>query len=187
MFSIVETRPDIAFAISVVSQFAKNLSRQYTEAVKTIIRYLKATRSVGITYGREEGEGGDLTIKGYSNFDWASDHATRKSTSGFVFILNGGPVSLCAKRQATVALSLTEAKYVALTLAAKEATWLRLLLTKLGLLKASDQYAEIKVIQGSTGKEQILADIRGQEGGNTINGSILQTGESLHDRRSLAL
>lgn len=48
MFSMVETRPDIAFAISVVSRFAKNPSRQHTEAVKTIMRYLKATRSVGI-------------------------------------------------------------------------------------------------------------------------------------------
>ena len=110
------------------------------------MRYLKATRSVGITYGGEEGGGGDLIIKGYSDSDWAGDHATRKLTSGFVFMLNGGPVSWYAKRQATVALSSTEAEYVALTLAAKEATWLRLLLTKLGLLKASDQYAEIKVI-----------------------------------------
>ena len=69
MFFMVETRPDIAFAISVVSQFAKNPSRQHTKAVKTIMRYLKATRSVGITYGGEEGGGGDLTIKGYSDSD----------------------------------------------------------------------------------------------------------------------
>lgn len=58
---------------------------------------------------------------------------------------------------------LQEAEFVALTLAAKEATWLRLLLTELGLLGTSEQYAEIKVAQGSTGTKQILADIRGQE------------------------
>lgn len=98
MFSMVETRPDIAFATSVVSRFAKNSSRHHTEAVKTIMRYLKATRSVGITYGGKEGEG-DLTIRGYPNSDWAGDHATRKSTSGFIFMLNGGPVSWCSKRQ----------------------------------------------------------------------------------------
>ena len=67
MFSMVETRPDIAFATSVVSRFAKNPSRQYTEAVKTILRYLKATKTVGITYGGDEE--GDLTIRGYSDSD----------------------------------------------------------------------------------------------------------------------
>ena len=117
------------------------------------MRYLKATKTVGITYGG--GEGGDnLTIRGYSDSDWAGDHATRKSTSGFIFMLNGGPVSWCSKRQATVALSSTEAEYVALTLAAKEATWLRLLLTKIGLLDEDGQYAVIKVAQ-STGTKQI--------------------------------
>lgn len=56
-----------------------------------------------------------------------------------------------------IALLLTEAKYILLMLAAKKATWLRLQLTKLGLLKILDQYVKIKVIQGSTGTEQILA------------------------------
>ena len=89
--------------------------------------YLKATKSVEITYGGKEG-GRDLTIRGYSDSDQAGDHATRKSTSGFIFMLNGGPVSWCSKKQARVALSSTEAECVALTFAAKEATWLRLLL-----------------------------------------------------------
>lgn len=54
MFSMVETRPDIAFAVSVVSRFSKNLSHQHTEAVKTILRYLKESRDRGITYGGKE-------------------------------------------------------------------------------------------------------------------------------------
>ena len=91
MFSMIETRPDISFATSVVSQLAKNPSRQHTEVVKAIRQYLKATRTIRIAYGGEEG--GDLIIKGYSDSDWAGDHATRKSTSGFIFKLNGGPVS----------------------------------------------------------------------------------------------
>ena len=161
IFSMVETRPDITFATLVVSRFANNPSRQHTEAVKTIMRYLKATRTLVITYGKEEG--GDLIIKGYSDSDWAGDHATRKSTSGFFFMLNGGPVSWCSKRQATVALSSTEAEYLALTLAAKVATWMRLLLTEVGLLDEEGQYAEIKVIQGSKETEQIKADPERQE------------------------
>ena len=61
-------------------------------------------------------------IEGYSDSDWAGDRESRKSRSGFIFVLNGGPVSWCSKRQPTVALSSTEAEYIALTLAVKEAT-----------------------------------------------------------------
>lgn len=98
--------------------------------MKPILRYLKGLQDRGITYGGEK----ELCIEGYSDSDWAGDKESRKSTSGYIFMLNGGPVSWCSKRQATVALSSTEAECIALTLAAKEATWLRLLLTKLGLL-----------------------------------------------------
>lgn len=61
---MIETRPDITFVIFVVSYFASNLLHQYTEAVKTIMQYLKATCNLGITYGRE---GKDLIIKGFSD------------------------------------------------------------------------------------------------------------------------
>ncbi len=105
MFSMVKTRPDIAFATSVVSRFAKNPSRKHKEAVKTIMRYLKATRTLGITYGGEEE--GDLIIKGYSDSDWASDHAIKKSTSESIFMLYERPVSWCSKKQTTVVLSST--------------------------------------------------------------------------------
>ncbi len=68
MFSMMETRPDIAFATLVVCQFAKNPSRQHTEAVKNIMHDLKATKTMGITYGSSKGSG-DVIIKGYSDAD----------------------------------------------------------------------------------------------------------------------
>lgn len=74
-------------------------------------------------------------------------------------MLNGGPVSWCSKRQATVALSSTEAEYTALTLAAKEATWLRLLLTELGVLEADQQHAEIKVSERNSCVQAIDSDL----------------------------
>ena len=110
------------------------------EAVKTILRYLNTTKDRGIVYG-----GGTLDIVGYSDSDWAGDKDSRKSTSGFVFMLNGGPISWCSKRQSTVALSSTEAEYMALTLACKEASWLRLLLSELGILIQTDTFAQIRV------------------------------------------
>ena len=151
---MVETRPDIAFATSVASRYAKNPSHLHIEVVKTILKYLKGSKDRGIVYGE-----GTLAIEGYSDSDWAGDKESRKSTSSYIFILNGGPVSWCSKRQPTVALLSTEAEYIALTLAAKEATWLRLFLTELGLLEASDQHAEINVKQENTGVQALKEDI----------------------------
>lgn len=151
MFSMVEIRPDISFATSVASWFAKNPSHQHIEAVKTILRYLKSSRERGITYGGQD----KLLVEGYSDANWAGDKNSRKSTSGFIFMLNGGPISWCSKKQPTVALSSTEAEYIALTLAAKEATWLRLLLTELGLLQPDQIHALIKVSEHNTSAHAI--------------------------------
>ena len=63
-------------------------------------------------------------------------------------MLNNGPISWCSKRQTTVTLSSTEAEYMALTLAAKEATWLRLLMTQLGLMTSDDGSPTINVLRG---------------------------------------
>ncbi len=100
MFFMVETRPDIAFATSFVSRFAKNPSHQHTEAVKTIFKYLKGSKHRGITYRGDE----ELKIEGYSDSDWAGDKESRKSTSGFIFMLNGGLINWCPKKQLMVDL-----------------------------------------------------------------------------------
>ena len=134
MYAMVETRINIAFATSMVSRFAKNPSSEHFNAIDQILRYLAGSPERGITLGGEK----ELKLIGYSDSDWAGDHADRKSTSGFIFMLNGGPISCASKKQAVVALSSTEAEYVAPSLAACEATWLRLLLTELGLLTPND-------------------------------------------------
>lgn len=74
-------------------------------------------------------------------------------------MLNGKPVSWCSKKQPTVALSLTEAEYTALTLAAKEATWLCLLFTELGFLQPDQQHALIKVSEKNTCIQSIQRDL----------------------------
>lgn len=122
MFSMIETRPDIAFFTSVANRFVKNPSYIYTEAVKIILKYLKETKDCGIIYGEGGADIDNLTIESYSNSDCAANKSSGRSTSGFIFILNGSPVSWYSKRQAIVALSSTETKYIAFALAAKEAT-----------------------------------------------------------------
>lgn len=110
MFSMVKTRPDIACSTSVASRFAKNPSHTHTKGVKRILKYLKGTKDRGIVHGGDGKEGDKLTIKGYSNSDWANDKTSRRSTSGSIFMLNGGPVSWRSNKHATVALSSTEAE-----------------------------------------------------------------------------
>ena len=76
-----------------------------------------------------------LDIRGFVDVDWAGDLDQRRSTSGYVFSLFGGAVSWMSKRQSVVALSTTEAEYIAATHASKEAVWLQRLCSSMGLVK----------------------------------------------------
>lgn len=87
MFVMIETRSNIAFVIFMLSRFAKNPTKTHIEAIKRIIRYLKSTKNQGITY-----EGVSLKMVGYSNSDWAGNKEIRRSTTGFIFMLNNGPI-----------------------------------------------------------------------------------------------
>lgn len=129
-YAAMGTRPDIAAALSVVSQFASNPNETHWKAVKRILRYVKGTLDYGICFsGRQDVE---IEVLGYVDADWAGDIVTRKSQSGYVFQLCGGPISWSSKKQAVVALSTTEAEYVAASFAAQELIWLRRLLQELG-------------------------------------------------------
>jgi hypothetical protein len=128
MYAMIETRPDIAFAVSTLSQFASNPNGEHEKALKHLFRYLKGTLELGITYGKPGKQG----IMGYTDSDWAGDKGTRKSTSGYLFKLGNGAVSWSSKRQPTVALSSCEAEYMAATQCVKEAIWLQGLLREIG-------------------------------------------------------
>ncbi|KAJ3503727.1 hypothetical protein NLJ89_g8305 [Agrocybe chaxingu] len=119
MYAAIGTRPDIAFAVSTLSQFLENPGHVHWEAVKRIFRYLSGTKDWGLTFG-----GGKDGLEGYTDADGASqDH--RRAISGYAFLINGGAVSWSSRKQELVTLSTAEAEYVAATHAAKEAVWLR--------------------------------------------------------------
>lgn len=120
MWAQVATRPDIAYALSVLARFQANPGPAHWKAMLHLLAYLKGTLNYKITYHR----GGSLDPIGFVDADYAGDIDTRRSTSGYVFTIAGGPVSWSAKRQATVALSTTEAEYMALTRAAQQALWM---------------------------------------------------------------
>jgi hypothetical protein len=124
MYAAMGTRPDIAFAVSTVSQFSQNPGWEHWEAVKRIFRYLKGTKDLELVYG-----GDKRGLVGYTDADGASQEH-RRAISGYVFMIDGGAVSWSSKKQELVTLSTTEAEYVAATHAAKEAMWLRRLISE---------------------------------------------------------
>ena len=135
MYLMIGTRPDIAAAVSIISQFASNPTILHHQAAKRIIRYIKGTINLKLNY-EEKLNYGDVRERepmliGYSDANWGNDVNTRRSTTGYIFYLSGGAISWSSKRQATVALSSTEAEYMELTQATKEAIWLRGLLAEL--------------------------------------------------------
>ena len=117
MYVSMGTRPDITFVTSTVAQFLDNPGWAHWEAVKHIFRYLKGTKNWELVYG-----GAPRDLAGFVDADGASqDH--RRAISGYVFMVDGGAVSWCSKKQELVTLSTAEAEYVAATHAAKEAVW----------------------------------------------------------------
>uniref|UniRef100_A0A1Y1N3K4 Reverse transcriptase Ty1/copia-type domain-containing protein n=2 Tax=Photinus pyralis TaxID=7054 RepID=A0A1Y1N3K4_PHOPY len=126
MFAAITARPDIAFAVNVVSRFQNNQGAPHWNAVKRIMRYLKHTKDLGIRYTFS-----DEPVHGFSDSDYASDVDTRKSTTGYVFNMANGAITWCSRRQQTTSVSTTEAEYVAAAEATKEAIWLRHLLSEI--------------------------------------------------------
>ena len=115
------TRPVITYAVSSVSRFCTNPTKQHWTAVKRIMRYLKGTPNHGLIYSKNDPK----DCVGYSDADWAGDVNDRKSTSGYLFKISGAPVSWRSKKQSCTALSTAEAEYMALSSAAQEVTWIR--------------------------------------------------------------
>ncbi|KAL5577449.1 hypothetical protein UlMin_019148 [Ulmus minor] len=121
------TRPDISYAVGVMSRYMQNPKKPHLEAVRRILRYVKSTIDYGLLYKKGE----DCKLVGYCDADYAGDHDTRRSTTGYVFKLGSGTISWCSKRQPTVSLSTTEAEYRAAAMAAQESTWLIQLMNNL--------------------------------------------------------
>lgn len=122
------TRPDIAYAVSVVSQYMHNPSEEHTNAVTRILRYLKASPGKGLMFRKNN----HLNIDGYTDADWAGNITDRKSTSGYFTFVGGNLVAWRSKKQKVVALSSAEAEFCGMTKGLCELLWLRELLREIG-------------------------------------------------------
>ncbi|GJY12245.1 retrotransposon protein, putative, ty1-copia subclass [Tanacetum coccineum] len=131
IYLMVYTRPDIAYAVSLVSRYMANPGKNRWEAVKWILKYLQGTANVGLVYGTNRGN--HVDVIGFVDSDYAKDPDKGRSITGYAFLVQGCVVSWKATLQHVVTLSTTESEYMPLTEAVKEAIWLRGLLEELGV------------------------------------------------------
>ena len=116
MYAMLCTRPNICYAIGIVSRYQSNPGLAHWIPVKHILKYLRRTRNYMLIYS-----GADLNPIGYTDFDFMSNKDSRKSTSGSVFILGGGAVVWRSVKQSSIADSTMEVEYIAACEVAKEA------------------------------------------------------------------
>ena len=120
------SRPDLAHSVSFLSRFNKNFSKCHWNAVKRLLRYVKGSLDLKLQYRRD----GNQELIGFTDSDWGNVINDRYSITGSCFKLQGALISWSSKKQPTIALSSTEAEYMALSNAVQEALWLQKLISE---------------------------------------------------------
>ncbi|WVZ53116.1 hypothetical protein U9M48_004102 [Paspalum notatum var. saurae] len=126
---LTATRPDIQFAVCLCSCYQASPRTSHRQAVKRIFRYLKFTPELGLWYS----SGSSLSLRGFSDADYASCQIDRKSTFGTCQFLGTSLVSWSSCKQASVALFTTEAEYVAAASCCSQLLWMKATLSDFGL------------------------------------------------------
>jgi hypothetical protein len=127
IYAMLGTRPDLAFAVSILSRHLDNPNEIHVELLRHVFRYLRKNISLGLIYKR----GAPIVVSGYVDAAYAN-HSDYRSTSGYGLTVGSSLVSWYSKRQSVVAQSSAESEYYAAVDAANEAVWFKRLLTELG-------------------------------------------------------
>ncbi|XP_042486100.1 uncharacterized mitochondrial protein AtMg00810-like [Macadamia integrifolia] len=126
---ITLTRPDVAYSVNRACQFMHAPSEDHWTLVKRILRYLQGTKDQGLFISRFD----YLQLQAFSDADWASDNADRKSTGCYAIYMGPNLISWASKKQKMIAHSSTESEYKAVANACAELTWLRSLFAELSI------------------------------------------------------
>ncbi|RVX09023.1 Retrovirus-related Pol polyprotein from transposon TNT 1-94 [Vitis vinifera] len=130
MYAQVCTRPDIAYIVGMLGRYLSNPGMDHWKKAKRVMRYLQRTKDYMLTYRRSS----HLEIVGYSDSDFAGCLDSRRSTSGYIFMLAGGAVSWKSVKQTLVASSTMEAEFIACYEASNHGIWLRNFVTQLRIV-----------------------------------------------------
>jgi hypothetical protein len=132
LYIMIGTRPDIAYTVTKLSQFAANPNQDHLDRARYICRYLLGTSDYALVYNGKS-DGGLLA---YADSDWASNPITRKSTTGYLVKLANGVFCWNSRAQKSIALSSTEAEYMSLADTSRQLVWIRSLFEEIGIILA---------------------------------------------------
>ncbi|RVW52240.1 Retrovirus-related Pol polyprotein from transposon TNT 1-94 [Vitis vinifera] len=118
--NMLNSRPDIAYAVGKLSRYTSNLGAKHWQGIIRVLKYLRFTRDYGLHYTRYP-----TVLEGYSDANWISNVKDSKSHSGYVFTLGGAAVSWKSSKQTVIARSTMESEFIALDKCGEEAEWLR--------------------------------------------------------------
>ncbi|CAJ2635046.1 unnamed protein product [Trifolium pratense] len=135
MYAQVCTRPDIAFIVGMLGRYLSNPGMDHWKAAKKVMRYLKRTKDYMLTYRRSD----QLEITGYSDSDYAGCQDSKRSTSGYIYMLAGGAVSWRSAKQTLTASSTMAAEFIACYEASNHGIWLRNLVTRLRIVEGIER------------------------------------------------
>jgi len=144
LYLSIKTRPDISFSVGFSSKYIENYSQENINDVKHILKYLNGSINQGIYYKSNAKTNG---LQAYCDADFAGDQETRRSTTGYIIYYGGEAVSWCSRRQPIIALSSTEAEYIAAAECCKELLYLKTLLEE---LQSEDIQIELNIDNQST-------------------------------------
>src|SRR3954469_3242967 len=139
MYAQVCTRPDIAYIVGMLGRYLSNPEMDHWKAVKRVLRYLQRTKDYKLTYQRSD----HLEIVGYTDSDFAGFVDSRRSTSGYVFMMVGGAISWKSVKQTLTASSTMEAEFIACYEASNQSIWLRNLITGLQVVEGIESPLKI--------------------------------------------
>jgi len=129
LYIMLGTRPDIAYAVTVMSQFAVNPSCEHLDKALYICCYLADTPEYCLVYEGQSNKG----LIAYTDSDWTADPIKHQSITGFFFKLANSIISWQSHSQKTVALLSTEAEYMALSDCSRQAVWIKSIFDELGM------------------------------------------------------
>jgi hypothetical protein len=128
MYAMHCTKPGIAFAICKLSRYTSKPNTDHWKAIARVFGYLKRTIDLGLFYSDFP-----AVIEEYSDASWMTSSSDNKSTSGWIFSLGGGAISWASKKQTCISHFTMESEFIAITVAGKEAKWLRNILFNIKL------------------------------------------------------
>ena len=180
IYASYSTRPDITHATNMAARHMSKPTKEDMIAAKRVLRYLYGCQSHGLLYKTDNQHQG-VELSGYCDADWAGDTVDRKSTTSYCTFINNNLIDWQSKKQTTVALSSTEAEYMAITEVTKEIMWLRAILTELSIEVRTpitiyvDNQSAIKISENDTAHHRTKhIDIRHHFIRDVINSGVIK-------------